>query len=84
MSFILDGFTGRVGKRKNVNDVIDMFGKNRWNSNGNLLIELLQNCNIIVCNGRTLLPDPRWTQVQSCLGHKSSIDFIITDKAFIK
>ena len=32
----------------------------------------------------TLLSDPQWTQIQIRLGHKSIIDYIITDKALIK
>ena len=80
---LLGDFNTRVDKSENVNDIIEMTGENihTCNSNGNLLIELLQYCNIMVCNGRTLLSDPQSTQVQSHLGHKSIIDYIITDKA---
>ena len=81
---LLGDFNARVGKSEDVDDVIGMFGENTYNSNGNLLIELLQNCNLMVCNGRTLLSDPQWTRVQSRLGHKSIIDYIITDKALMK
>ena len=73
-------FNARVGKSKDVDDVIEMFGENSCNNNGNLLIELLQNCNLMVCNGTTLLSDPQWTRVQSRFGHKLIIDYIITDK----
>ena len=31
-----------------------------------------------------MLNDPQWNQVQSCLGHKSISDYIITDKALMK
>ena len=34
----------RVGKSNDVDDVIGMFGEASCNSNGNLLIELLHNC----------------------------------------
>ena len=62
-------------------DVVGMFGGDTCNTNGNLLIELLHNCDLMIYNGRTLLCDPQWTQVQSRLGHKSIIDYIITDTA---
>ena len=52
-------FNARVGKSADVDDVIGMFGENTCNSSGNLLIELLQNCNLMACNGRTLLSDPQ-------------------------
>ena len=58
---LLGDFNARAGKSKDVDDVIGTFGENTCNSNGNLLIDLLQNCNQIVCNGRTLLSDPQWT-----------------------
>ena len=31
-----------------------------------------------------MLKDPQWTRVQDHLGHKSIIDYIITDRALIK
>ena len=71
-------------KKIDVDDVNGMLGEDNCTSNGNLLIELLQNCNLMICNGRTLLCDTHWTRVKSCLGHKSTIDCIITEKALIK
>ena len=38
----------------------------------------------MVCNGRTLRSDPQWTWVQSCLGHKLILDYIIRDKTLMK
>ena len=81
---LLGDFNVRVGKSDDVDDVMGMFGEITCNSNGNLLIILLQNCNLMVCNGRTLLSDPQWTRVQTRLNHKSIIDYIITDKALMK
>ena len=81
---LLGDFNARVGKSDDIDDVIGMFGENTCNSNGNLLITLLDNCNLMICNGRTLLSDPQWTRVQTHLNHKSIIDYIITDKALIK
>ena len=81
---LLGDFNARVGKSNDVDDVIGMFGEASCNCNGKLLIELLQNCNLVICNGRTMLKDPQWTRVQNRLGHKSIIDYIITDRALMK
>ena len=81
---LLGDFNARVGKSNEVGDVIGMFGEASCNSNGNLLIELLHNCDLMICNGRTMLNDPQWTRVQNRLGHKSIIDYIITDKALME
>ena len=81
---LLGDFNARVGKSNDIDDVIGMFGEASCNSNGNLLIELLHNCDLMICNGRTMLTDPQWTRVQNRLGHKSIIDYIITDKALMK
>ena len=45
----------------NADDVIVKLGEASGNTNGKLLIELLQNCNLVICNGRTMLNDPQWT-----------------------
>ena len=81
---LLGDFNARVGKSNDLDDVIGMFGEASCNSNGKLLIELLQNCNLVICNGRTMLEDPQWTRFQNRLGHKSIIDYIITDRALMK
>ena len=66
---LLGDFNARVGKNNDVDGVIGMFGETASNSNGNLLIELLHGCDLIVYNGRTLLGVPHWTRIQSQLGH---------------
>ena len=81
---LLGDFNARLGKSSDVSEVVGMFGEDTCNSNGNLLIELLNNCDLMICNGRTLLCDPQWNRVQSRLGHKSIIDYIITAAALIK
>ena len=81
---LLGDFNARVGKSNEVDDVIGMFGEASSNSNGKLVIELLQNCNLMICNGKRMLNDLQWTRVQSRLGHKSIINYIITDKALMK
>ena len=79
---LLGNFNAKVGKSEDIDNLTGTFGENTYNSNGNLLIEIFQNCNLMVCNGRTLLYHPQWTEVQSCLSHKSIIDYIIIDKSF--
>ena len=81
---LLGDFNARVGRSCDVDDVIGMFEETTSNSNSNLLISLLQKCNLMICNGRTLLSDPQWTRVQNRLNQKSIIDYIITDKALLK
>ena len=81
---LLGDFSARVGKSNEVDNVIFTFGEASCNDNGNLPIELLHNCDIMICNGGTMLNDPQWTRVQNCLVHKSIIDYIITDKALMK
>ena len=54
---LLGDFNARVGKSNDVGDVIGMLEE----ASCNLLIELLQNCNLMICNGRTMLNDPQWT-----------------------
>ena len=80
---LLEEFNAKVGKSNDVDETIGMLGEASCNSNGNLLIKLLHNCDLMICNGRTMLNDPQWTRVQNRLGHKLIIDYIITDKALI-
>ena len=77
-------FNARVGKSDDAYDVIGMLGESNSNINGNLLITLHQNCNLVISNGRTLLSDPQWTLVQNRLNHKSIIDYIITESALMQ
>ena len=50
-----------VGKSNEVDDVIGMFREASCNGSGNLLFELLHNCDLKVCNGRTMLNDLQFT-----------------------
>ena len=52
-SFAFGDSNATVVKSEDVDGLIGMFGENTCNSNGNIFIELLQNCNLIVCNDRT-------------------------------
>ena len=81
---LLGDFNARVGKSNDLDDVIGKFGKASCNNYGNLLIELFHNCDLMIRNGKTMLNGSQWTRVQNCLGHKSIINYIITDKTLMK
>ena len=49
---LLGNINARVGKSNDLDDVKGMFREHSCNSNGNLLIELLHNCDLMVSNGR--------------------------------
>ena len=58
---LLGDFNARVGKSSDIGNVIGMFAEAPYNSNGDFLIELLNNCDLMLCNGRTMQTDPQWT-----------------------
>ena len=62
---LLEDFNARVGKStcNDADNVNGTFGEASCNSNGNLLIDLLHYCDLMICNGRTMLTDPQWTRV---------------------
>ena len=39
----------------------------------------LNEVELMICNGRNLVPDPEWTRIRPSLKQKSIIDYIITD-----
>ena len=49
---LLGDFYARVGKSVDVDDVIGMFGEDFCNGNGNRLISLLNEVELVICNGR--------------------------------
>ena len=59
-------FNARFGtcRSDDLDDVIGTFGES-----GNLLIRSLQNYNLMICNGRTLLSDSQWSRDQNCFNH---------------
>ena len=53
----------RVGKSVEMNDVIGMFGEDTFNASGNGLISFLNEVELVVCNGRSLVVEPERTRV---------------------
>ena len=46
-------------------DVIGMFGDDTCNAiSGNRLISFLNDVELVVCNGRSLVVEPEWTRVR--------------------
>ena len=62
-----------------VDDVIGMFGEESCNASGNMLISILNEAELVICNGRKLVAEPEWTRVRPSLEQKSVIDYIVTD-----
>ena len=76
---LLGDFNARVGKSSEVDDVIRMFGDETCNVSGHKLISFLNELELVVCNGRKLVIEPKWTRVRPSLKQKSIMDYIITD-----
>ena len=75
---LLSDFNVRVGRSTDV-DVIGMFGEETCNASGNRLISFLNEVELVICNGRKLVSEPKWTRVRPSLQQKSVIDYIVTD-----
>ena len=75
---LLGDFNARVGKSVEMDDVIGMFGEDTCNASGNRLI-VLNEVELVVCNGRSLVVEPEWTRVRPTLKQMSIIDYVITD-----
>ena len=76
---LLGDFNARVGKSVEMDDVIGMFGEDTCNASGNRLISFLNEVELVVCNGRSLVVEPEWTRVRPTLKQMSIIDYVITD-----
>ena len=77
---LLGDFNARVGKSV---DVIGMFGEDFCNGNGNRLISLLNEVELVICNGRQLVSEPEWTRVIPSL-NQSVIDYVIADNQLMR
>ena len=53
-------FNARVAQSDEVNDVFCMFEETTCNSNGTLLLALVQTYNLMISNSRTMLSDRQW------------------------
>ena len=60
---LLGDFNTRVGKSVEMDDVVGMFGENTCNTSRNRLISFLNEVELVVCNGRSLVLEPEWTRV---------------------
>ena len=54
------------------------------NNNGEKLVSLLTEVDLVSCNGRTFVTEPEWTHNRPGLKQKSIIDYIITDMQMLK
>ena len=54
-----------------------MFGEVFCNGNGNRLISLLNEVELVICNGRQLVSEPELTRVRPSLNQKSVIDYVL-------
>ena len=85
-SFLLGNFYARVGKLNDVHDVASIFGKATCNSNGNLWIELLQNCNIMISIDRLIQCDPQNLELYCILQQASAdlhVDYVMIQCAVL-
>ena len=48
-----------------MDDAIDIFGEDTCNSSCNRLISILNEVELVVCNGRSLVVEPQWTRVKT-------------------
>ena len=81
---LLGDFNARVGKSVDVDDVIGMFGEDFCNGNGNRLISLLNEVELVICNGRQVVSEPEWTRVRPSLNQKSVIDYVLADNQLMR
>ena len=75
----LGDFNARVGRSTDVDDVTRMFEEESCNRSGNKLVSFFNEVELVICNGRKLVPEPEWTRIRPSVGQRSVIDFIITD-----
>ena len=81
---LLENFNARVGTAFEIDEVIDMFGEETSNNNGEKLVSFLTEVDLVACNGRTFVMEPEWTHIHPGLKQKSIINYIITDMQMLK
>ncbi len=52
---LLGDCNARVGKSLDIDGVIGMFGESKCNTSGNRLISILNEVELVVCNGREFM-----------------------------
>ena len=81
---LLGDFIARVGTASEIDEVIGMFGEDTSNNNGEKLDSFLTEVDLVSCNGRTFVTEPKWTCIRPGLKQKSIIDYIINDMQMLK
>ena len=61
-----------------------MFGEETFNNNGEKLVSFLTEVDLVSCNGRIFVTEPKWTRIRLGLKQKSIMDNIITDMQMLK
>ena len=72
-------FIARVGK---LDDVVGMFGERKCNASGNQLISVLNEVELVVCDGLEFTVEPQWTRARSSMRQKSI--YVVTDSNFLQ
>ena len=49
-----------------------------------MVISLLNEVELVICNGRQLVSEPEWTRVRPSLNQKSVIDYVIADNQLMR
>ena len=70
---LLGDFNARVGRSTDVDDVIGILGEDTCNRSGNKSISFLNELELVICNGRRCVSEPKWTRVRPSLDQKSVI-----------
>ena len=81
---LLGDFNARVGTASEIYVVIGMFGEEISNNNGEKLVSFLTEVDLVSCNGRTFVTEPKWTRISPGLKQTFIIDYIITDMQMLK
>ena len=81
---LLGDFNARVGTASEINVVTAMFSEETYNNNGEKLVSFLTEVDLVSCNGRTFVTEPKWTHICPGLKQKSITNYIITDMQMLK
>ena len=81
---LLGDFNARLDTASEIDEVIGMFGEVTPNNNGEKLVSVLTEVDLVFYNGRTFVTEPEWTHIRPGLKQKSIIDYIITEMQMLK
>ena len=68
---LLGDLNARIGRSAQLDG---MFGENMCNASGSRLLSFLNEVELMICNGRTLVSEPEWARVPN-LKQKLTIDY---------